>query len=152
MTEQIHDFNVHVDANDVFWMIPVRHGAVEVDFDDARARLRVKDLGVFDDHDIANSLTLGLGLNGDPDYPFPKIDPVAPTRATVSFDVEWHGIVDMAEIRNSGQTFKGSFLSTGATIKWSAEQPGFRFESEAPDPGRNLISVLGREQNGGFFS
>jgi hypothetical protein len=44
------------------------------------------------------------------------------------------------------------FLSTGATIKWSAEQRGFRFESEMPDPGRNLISVIGREQNGVFFS
>ena len=151
LTDQIHDYNVHTDVNDVFWMIPVRHDAVEVDFDDGRARLRVKDLGVFDDHDIANSLTLGLGLNGDPDYPFPMIPGVAPARATVSFDVEWKGIVDMADIHNTGQTFMGSFLSTNATIQWTAEQPGFRFESETPNPARNLISVLGNEQNGVFF-
>ena len=46
------------------------------------------------------------------------------------------------------------FYGTGATIKWSVEQPelDFRFESETPDPGRNLISVLGREQNGVFFT
>jgi len=133
-------------------MIRVQHEAVEVDFDDGHARLRVWNLDVFDDHDIANSLTLGIGLNGDPDYPYPKIDPVPPKRATISFDVEWNGILDMAQIHNSGQTFKGSFLSMGATIKWSAEQPGFRFESESPDPSRNLISVLGREQNGFFFT
>ena len=152
LPQQIHDYNVHIDSNDVFWMIPLDDDAVEVDFDDARARLRVRRLKVFDDHDIANSLTLGLGLPGDLGFPYPKIAPVAPVRATVSFDVEWSGIFDVAEIHNTAQSFKGSFLSTGATIKWSAEQPGFQFESEMPDPGRNLISVLGREQNGAFFA
>jgi hypothetical protein len=143
---------VHIDSNDVFWMVPVAHDAVKVDFDDARARLRVSGLKVFDDHDIANSLTLGLGLPGDLGFPYPPIAPVPPVRATVSFDVEWNGIVAAAQINNKAQSFKGSFLSTGATIRWSAEQPGFRFESETPDPGRNLISVLGREQNGAFFT
>jgi len=133
-------------------MVPVAHHAVEVNFDEARARLRGSGLRVFDDHDIGNSLTLGLGLPGDMGFPYPHIDPVAPVRATVSFDVEWNGIVAMAQIHNSAQSFKGSFLSTGATIRWSVEQPGFRFETEAPDPGRNLVSVLGREQNGVFFT
>ena len=150
MANQIHDYNVHIDSNDVFWMIPVEHDAVKVDFDDPRASLQVKNLRVFDDHDLANSLTLGMGLPGDLGFPYPKIDPVAPVRATVSFDVEWSGILDKAQqVRNSAQSFKGSFLSMNATIKWSAEQPGFRFESEAST---NLISVLGREQNGVFFA
>lgn len=128
-------------------MIPVRHGAVEVDFDEARARLRVRDLDVFDDHDLANSLSQGLGI------PTPPIPGVFPVRAKVSFDVEWNGAVDMAQIENTAQGFKGSFLSTGATIRWSAEQAGFRYQSDTPpDPTANLISVLGREQNGVFFS
>ena len=126
--------------------------AVKVDFDEGRSRLRVSNLSVFDDHDIANSVTQGLGLPGGLGFSYPAVAPVAPVRATVSFDVEWSGVVDAAQIHNSTQGFKGSFLSTGATIKWSAEQPGFRFESEAPDPNRNLISVLGREQNGMFFA
>ena len=133
-------------------MVPVDEDAVKVDFDDGRARLRVRKLRVFDDHDLANSLTLGLGLPGDLGFPYPAIPPVAPVRATVSFDVEWNGIVATAQINNSAQTFKGTFLSTGATIRWSAEQAGFQFESEPPNPARNLISVLGREQNGVFFS
>ena len=135
-------------------MIPVRHNSVEVDFDEARARLRVRDLSVFDDHDLANSLTQGLGLPDPPILPgFPPIKPVSPVRARVSFDVEWNGAMAMAEIDNKNQTFKGSFLSTGATISWSVEQPGFEFQSEEPPlPGRNLISVLGREQNGVFFT
>jgi hypothetical protein len=143
---------VHIDSNDVFWMVPVEHDAVEVDFDDARASVRVSGLQVFDDHDIANSLTFGLGLPGDLGFPYPAIKPVAPIRATVSFDVEWNGAVATEQIRNSSQQFEGPFLQTGATIRWSAEENGFKFESEAPDPSRNLISVLGREQNGVFFT
>jgi hypothetical protein len=147
LAQQIHDYNVHVDRNDVFWMIPVRHDAVEVDFDDMRARLRVRGLNVFDDHDLANSLTQGLGL------PNPPIAGVFPVRAKISFDVEWNGALAMAQIENNSQHFKGSFLSTGATISWFAEQPGFRFQSDTPpDPKANLVSVLGREQNGVFFS
>jgi len=152
LLQQTHDYNVHIDSNDVFWMVPLDHDAVKVDFDDGRARLRVSNLRVFDDHDLANSLTLGLGLPGDLGFPYPAIPPVAPVRATISFDVEWNGIVATAQINNSAQNFKGTFLSTGATIRWSAEQPGFQFESETPNPARNLISVLGREQNGVFFS
>jgi hypothetical protein len=45
----------------------------------------------------------------------------------------------------------GSFLSTGATIKWSAKEEGFEFQSEVPDPSRNLVSV-GQEKNGVFFT
>src|SRR5215467_12987084 len=107
-------------------MIPVRHGAVEVDFDDARASLRVRGLDVFDDHDLANSLTQGLGL------PTPPIPPIFPVRAKVSFDVEWSGVLATAQIENTGQHFKGTFFSTGATISWSAEQTGFQFESDMP--------------------
>ena len=149
---------MHVDRSDVFWMIAVSHDAVEVDFDGARARLRVRDLDVFDDHDLANSLSQGLGLPANPDAKpaaTPAIPGMFPVHAKVSFDVEWNGVVDTAHIENSTQPnhFKGDFLSTGATISWSAEQSGFRFQSDTPpDPAANLISVLGCEQNGVFFS
>jgi hypothetical protein len=85
--------------------------------------------------------------------PTPAIPGMFPVHAKVSFDVEWNGVLAMADIENKTQMFKGSFLSTAATISWSAEQPGFRFESDMPpDPKANLISVLGRERNGVFFS
>ena len=145
LTQQIHDYNVHVDRNDVFWMIPVQHDAVKVDFDSAQARLQVRGLDVFDDHDLANSLTQGLGI------PSPPIPGVFPVLAKASFDVEWNGATAMANIRNTSQNFEGMFFATNTTIAWSAEQEGFTFESEPPDPARNLISVLGREKNGRFF-
>jgi hypothetical protein len=124
---------------------------VEVDIDEGRARLRVRGLDVFDDHDLANSLTSGLGLPGGLGFPYPAIPSVLPVLATVSFEVEWSGILATAEIRNASQGFEGTFLETGATITWSARQPGFRFESEAPDPTRNQVAVIGRERNGVFF-
>lgn len=131
----------------MFWMIPVPDDAVEVDFPNGQARLRVNRLGVFDDHDLANSLTQGLGI------PTPPIPGIFPVRATVSFDVKWNGALATAQIDNSAQQFQGKFLSTAATIRWSAVQPGFRFRSDTPpDPSANLISVLGRERNGVFFS
>jgi hypothetical protein len=149
VSTQIHDYNVHIDRNDVFWMIRVSDDAVQVDFDDQRARLCVRDLDVFDDHDLANSLTQGLGIPAAP-ISQPGVFPV---RAKVSFDVEWNGALAMAQIENTPQTFKGTFLSTNATISWSVEQPGFQFQSEQPPlANRNLISVLGREKNGVFFS
>ena len=128
-------------------MIPVRHGAVKVDFSGAHARPRVSNLNLFDDHDLANSLSQGLGL------PTPPIPGVFPVRATVSFDVEWDGALAATQIENAAQTFKGAFLSTGATISWAADQQGFHFQSDTPpDPKANLVSVLGREQNGVFFT
>lgn len=135
-------------------MVPVRHNAVEVDFDDQRARLVVRDLDVYDDHDLANSLTQGLGLPNPPIVPgLPAIPGVFPVRAKVSFDVRWNIAVATEQIENAAQHFKGTFLSTGATIVWSAEQAGFHFQSDTPpDPKANLVSVLGREQNGVFFT
>lgn len=132
-------------------MIPTKNHAVKVDFDDAKARLTVRNLDVFDDHDLANSLTQGLGLPASA-VPPNGIPPMFPVRAKVSFDIEWNGAIDMAQINNTAQHFKGTFFSTNTTIKWSSEQEGFTFESEPPDPERNLLSVLGREQNGVFFS
>ena len=77
---------------------------------------------------------------------------MAPVRATVSFDVKWSGIVAMAQIENTTQQFKSSFLDTRATIKWSAKEKGFEFPSDVPNQSRNLVCVLGREKNGVFFT
>jgi hypothetical protein len=58
----------------------------------------------------------------------------------------------MAQIDNFEQQFQGSFLNVGATINWSAEEDGFTFQSGTPNPSWNLVSVLGREKNGVFFT
>ena len=79
------------------------------------------------------------------------IPPIPPVPATVSFDVEWSGEIDRATVVNEAQNFRGDFIKTGSTIKWSSIQDGFSFESEDPDPSRSFGGTIGREQNGVFF-
>ena len=58
--------------------------------------------------------------------------------------------METTEVDNTNQHFKGTFLGTNAAIVWSSEQDGFHFESDNPaDPRANLVSLLGREKNGG---
>jgi len=115
---------------------------MEIDFDEGVASLRLRDVPVTDAHDLLNNLTNGQG------FPSQGVPPIAPVPATVSFDIEWSGITDSAKVM---QNFRGQFVKTGATIDWSAESANFAFQSESPNPARNLYSVIGHEQNGVFF-
>ena len=108
--------------------------------------MHAEGLAVPDAHDLANSLTNGQGLSN------PLIPPVAPVPAAVSFDVQWVGEISRATIVNEAQNFRGEFIKTGSTIKWSSVQNGFVFESEEPNPARNVGATIGRERNGIFFS
>ena len=118
---------------------------MEINFGAGVASLRLRNVPVMDAHDLYNNLTKGQG------YPPLGVLPVAPVPATVSFDIEWSGITDRAKVVNVLQNFRGQFVKTGATIDWSAESPDFVFNSESPNPDRNLYSVIGHEQNGVFF-
>jgi len=110
----------------------------------------MRDVPVSDAHDLLNNLTDGKGFTGMG----LNIPPIAPVPATVSFNIEWNGIISSSKIVNEMQTFRGHFVRTGATIDWSAapsKQGGFAFQSETPNPARNRYSVIGHEQNGVFF-
>jgi hypothetical protein len=110
---------------------------VEIDLDGASAAMALEMVEIPDDHDLCSSLT---GV-------FP---PGFPQPALVSFDVEWEGLIERGKVTNEMQDFTGQFILTGATIDWSVEQPGFCFESEAPNPAANVYSVIGHERNGVF--
>jgi len=126
-------------------VIPAPHDAIQADLDNGVASLRMSNVPVSDAHDLLNNLTNGHG------FPSQGIPPIAAVPATVSFDIEWSGISDSAKIVNETQNFRGQFVRTGATIQWSAQQAGFTFQSESPNPARNFYSVIGHEQNGVFF-
>ena len=64
---------------------------------------------------------------------------------------EWSNVLEQAKVTNEMQGFTGQFWKTGATIKWSSNQAGFSFDSEAPNPTRNIYSVIGHEHSGAFF-
>jgi hypothetical protein len=103
-----------------------------------------------DAHDLLNNLTGGQGFSGNG----LNIPPIAAVPATVSFDIEWSGVIESQKVVNENQSFRGQFVKTGATINWSAQpsQPGgFSFVSEAPNPMRNRYSIIAHEQNGVFF-
>jgi hypothetical protein len=142
---QIHDYSPGIAANGLFWVIPTARDSIKVDFDSGVASLRVVDVAVTDAHDLLNNLTNGHG------FPSLGVPPVAPIPATVSFDIEWSGITESAKVVNLMQNFRGQFVKTGATIDWSAQSANFAFQSEAPNPARNLYSVIAHEQNGVFF-
>ena len=108
--------------------------------------MHAEGLSVPDAHDLANSLTHGQGLLN------PPIPPIAAVPATVSFDVRWSGEISRATVVNEAQNFRGDFIKTGSTIEWSSDQRGFFFDSEEPNPARNLGAVIGRERNGVFFN
>src|SRR5437588_10741983 len=96
-------------------------------------------------HDLLNNRTSGQR------YPSQAVPHIAPRPATRPVDIEWSGITDSAKVVNVMQNFRGQCVKTGATIDWSAESANFAFQSESPNPARNLYSVIGHEQNGVFF-
>ena len=145
LTQQIHDYSPGLGPKGLFWTIAIPPDSVEIDFDNARASLQLRDVPVLDAHDLANALTGGHGLVS------PPIPPIAPVPATVSFDIEWRDVISQAKVTNEAANFTGHFIETIATIRWSASQAGFSFLSEAPNPSRNVYSVIGHERNGFFF-
>ena len=146
LAQQIHDYSPPIAPNGLFWTIPIHPDSLEVDLDEGRASLHIANLAIRDAHDVANSLTGGQGFSN------PPIPPIASVPATVSFDVEWAGVISRETVVNEMQDFKGDFIKTGSTIRWSSEQTGFSFQSEDPDPSRNFGAVIGREKNGVFFA
>ena len=145
LTKQIHDYSPGIGPKGLFWIIPVPRDSVAIDLDAGTASLRLSNVPIIDAHDLANALTNGHGLAN------PPIPPVAPVPATVSFDIEWSGVISRANVTNEAENFTGQFIETGATISWSSSQAGFSFVSEPPNPARNVYSVIGRERNGFFF-
>ena len=145
MIQQIHDYNPGIAANGLFWVIAASPDVAQIDLDSATASLKMTDVPVMDAHDLANALTGGKGFSN------PPIPPIAAVPATVSFDIEWRGLTERAIVTNENEDFTGQFIETGATIQWSSNQSGFQFVSEAPNPARNVYSVIGHERNGVFF-
>jgi hypothetical protein len=145
LAQQIHDYNVGIAANGLIWVISVPPDVVQVDPGAGTASLRMNNVPVIDAHDIANALTGGKGLSN------PPVPPIAPVPATVSFDIEWSGVLDRAIVTNENEGFTGQYVRTGATVEWSSSESGFQFVSEPANPARNLYAVVGHERNGVFF-
>ena len=56
--------------------------------------------------------------------------------ATVSFKVQWSGVLDRIKIRDPEKDFGGDFILDTATLEWSATEtgPGSYIDSFVSDP------------------
>jgi hypothetical protein len=114
--------------------------SVEFDLEDARASLVAHDFHLDDYTDLVNS------VRGGPSKP-----------ATVSFDIEWAGLLDRVKVdasNNKGfgsHDWGGRFAITGARVSWSGETADFSFESDPANTSQNQFAIMGEERNGVFF-
>jgi hypothetical protein len=134
-THQIHDFNLDIDPfpSGVFWTKALEADVVEVDLEDGEASLRVHGLDVTDYFTLANSFADG-GLLGE-------------KPAKVSFDVHWKGGGRPTKI-GDGTNFEAEVIQDTATIRWRAEEQGFRFQSKTSTTN---FALIGTERNGVFL-
>lgn len=109
--------------------------SVSVNLGAGTASMRIADQAVFDFGSIPNALGNGPSVVG-----------------TVTYDLEWHGVLQKSQFSDATQGYAGLFLQTNATINWSASNAnGFSFASDAAGQ-TTAFAQLGHERNGVFFS
>jgi hypothetical protein len=106
---------------------------LEVDLQDREATLRVSGLHVTDYFTLANSFSDGALLGQKP--------------ATVNFEIHWRG-GGAAKAIGDGSNFAARVIEDTSSIRWSAEEDGFRFTSETSI---SHFAELGTERNGVFL-
>jgi hypothetical protein len=97
--------------------------------------MRAVAMEVEDYHDIVNA------LSDVPSVP-----------ASVSFDIHWFGTTQTIQQRDRDQRFTGSYQLDSASIAWSAQKHGFRFQSDLADTSFTVFATIAHEHNGVFFS
>ncbi len=136
----VHSFDPGIAPNTLFWTIPIPSESVDIDFDDAKAFLRLNQIAVFDWTSIPNSLLRG-SLSGPPSC-----------ATFTSLQVRWSGRKTTADVCDQVNHFRGRFIEDTATVKFTVEEPGFRFVSDPANTSVNEFSEIGRERNGSFFT
>jgi hypothetical protein len=132
--DQVHDFNPGIEPfpGGVFWTKAIKSNEAHVDLeeDEAEARLHVRDMALEDYHDLVNALQDGPSQE-----------------ANVAFDVRWHGNAGAFEASSADFAFKG--VKDTASIEWSGRnKSGFEFHS---NPGNSTsVAIVGHDRNGVF--
>jgi hypothetical protein len=141
---QIHDLNPSTfPPVGLFWTIQIsddRQDGVDVNLGAGSASLQVSNAPIFDYGNIGNAL-----FGGGP----------APVPGVVSFKVEWQGVNQRLNIRNTDPVyggFAGEFVRNTAQMQWTATVGDFVFESDAIGTSSSSFAEIGQERNGVFFS
>ena len=145
---QIHDLNpTTFPPVGLFWTIQIsddRQGddgnGVDVNLGTGGASLQVSNAPILDYGSIPNAL-----FGGGP----------AVVAGVVSFKVEWHGVQQRLNIRNTDPVFggyAGEFVRNAAQMQWTAKVGDLLFESDALGTSSSVFAEIGHERNGVFFS
>jgi hypothetical protein len=133
----VHDFNLGINPypSGFFWTMRIPDDSVTVHLGAGRASMRVSEQPALDFGKIPTAI-----MNG------PSVASI------VSYDVEWSGVIERSQIRDATQGFSGSFLTTSATINWSARHTNGDFTFQSDPTGQSTIfAEIGHERNGTFF-
>ena len=114
--------------------IPER--SVAVNLGRGSAVMQASNLAMLDFHNFENSLFGG----GEP-----------PTPATVSFRVEWSGVMQRARVVNADTTSTGEYIRNTAEMQWTASSGDYDYVSAAAAASSSDFAEIGEERNGAFF-
>jgi hypothetical protein len=145
---QIHDLNPSTfPPVGLFWTIQISDdhqgdegNGVDVNLGTGGASLQVSNAPILDYGSLGNALFGG----GPPPVP-----------GTVSLRVDWQGVNQRLNIRNTDPVyggFAGEFVRNSAQMQWSATVGDFVFESDALGTSSSSFAEIGHERNGVFFS
>ena len=144
---QIHDLNpTTFPPVGLFWTIQIsdrRQGddgdGVQVQLGAGNATLQASNVPILDYGNIGNAL-FGGGSS--------------PVPGVVSFKVEWNGVQQRVNIRNTDPVFggfAGEFVRNAAQMQWTAKIGDFVFESDPLGLSSSSFAEIGQERNGVFF-
>ena len=137
---QIHDLNPGIKSDGLFWTIAIPGEGIAVDLRDGFASMQASNVPIDDYTTIPNAL-----FGGGP----------APIPGIVSFIVEWRGVDERLNIRNTDPVyggFAGEFIHNTAQMQWTATVGNYKFVSDPLRTSSSEFAEIGYERNGIFFS
>ena len=138
---QIHDLNPGIKPDGLFWTIAIPDEGIEVHLGEGVASMQATNVHIDDYGNVLNAL-----FGGGP----------TPIPGVVSFTVEWSGVNERVNVRNttppaSGGGFAGEFILHAAQMEWTATVGDFHFVSDPLATSSSAVAQIGHERNGSFF-
>jgi len=136
-SKQAHDWNPGIKRSGLFWTVPFPRHQVGDNADVGWARMRATNMAVPDFLTFENSVS-----------PHPRKVP-----GHVSFDVVWHPHGRKVRLRDRTFDFAADVFHCDVSIEFTARQDRSSVVYRSlPNGQTTILSGVGRERNGVFFS
>jgi hypothetical protein len=136
--QQIHDLNPSPSPPfGLFWTIAIPADGIDVNPGAGRATMEANDVPIIDYGTFENDIMGGPGTPG-----------------FVSFKVQWSGVNERLNIRNTDPTYGGfadEFVLNAAQMEWTATVGDLVFVSDRLATSSSSFAEIGHERNGSFF-